>query len=144
MKALNILLLLILTSVSLNTYGAERTEIFRSFIWKFFKYPEFQAKRVQFPVERIRYVDKPMSFSPSFEKEQITQKDWVPIKGPSHFECESNCSDLLIYDNFDRKFRPSGQRVLSIEGVENGINSAYYFRLIDEKWFLVKIAWLDD
>lgn len=50
----------------------------------------------------------------------------------------------MIYDNFGKRQRASGERVLTFEGISNGINSSMYFRLIDGKWHLVKIEDFDN
>ena len=65
--------------------------------------------------------------------------DWSFYEGPADFQCDQNCYDIMVYDGFDKRQRDSGQRVLAFEGVSNGINSSMYFRLIDGKWWLVKI-----
>ena len=45
---------------------------------------------------------------------------------------------IQLYDNFQGTLEQTKERLLSYEGVENGISINYYFKLIDSKWFLVK------
>jgi len=143
MRIIQTLLFVTLTSLSFSASSiSEKNESFASFIWRFFKYSDFQINRIEFPVEILRFVDELKSLRPVLGKEQINKNEWKHILGPKHFGCQRNCFDINVYDNFEKKLNNTGKRVLSLEGVENGINSSYYFKLKENKWYLVKIEWL--
>ena len=46
---------------------------------------------------------------------------------------------VQIYDNFAQTLRDSSERVVAFEGMESGIRVSLFFRLVENKWFLVKI-----
>ena len=121
-----------------------QTMEFRHFLRDFFKSEEYQLKHVKFPMELVYYVYVEDEFDLVLETKQIEKKDWVHYEGPDYYECLTNCYDLVIYDTFDKKQKESGERVLSFEGVSNGINSSLYFKRIDGQWYLVKHEQFDN
>ena len=108
---------------------------FRLFIWRFFEDPEFQVSHVHFPLRKERK-DPNRGFA--IVSEMITKQAWKHLPGPEHYRCAQNCYDIIIYDNFARKFRGDTERVLALEGSDNGINNALYFKLESGEWMLVK------
>ena len=63
----------------------------------------------------------------------ITKENWK-------FDC-IYINDQYVtqtYDNFNMNLRETSERVISFEGVENGISIQYYFRRLDGLWLLVK------
>jgi len=50
----------------------------------------------------------------------------------------------MVYDDFSKTQKASGERVLAFEGVGNGINSSLYFRLIHGRWILIKAEFFDN
>jgi hypothetical protein len=44
-----------------------------------------------------------------------------------------------LYDNFEKKLDDSGERVLSISGIENGVSVSYFFEINQGLWYLIKI-----
>lgn len=60
-----------------------------------------------------------------------------------YYQCQTDCYDLIIYDNFEKTQRESSERVLSFEGVNNGINSSLYFKRFNGQWYLVKYEEFD-
>ena len=125
---------LILISACSSTSGRSQTIEFRHFIRDFFGGEDFQAAHTQFPLEVVSWTGDSEVTSTS-----VTRIDWEFYKGPAYFQCEKNCYDIVIYDDFAKSQSDSGERVLAFEGISNGINSSMYFRLTNGKWYLVKI-----
>lgn len=115
-------------------------EDFRLFLRRFFSDPSFQLERVRFPLEWQELVDNPdPAGEPFIERiRRKTSGEWNHLEGPAYFRCSTNCYDLVTYDNFRRRPSASTERVVAFEGVDNGINMALYFRLINGKWMLVR------
>ena len=107
---------------------------FRHFVREFFGSEAFQAAHTRFPLEVVSWTGD-SEVASIF----VSKADWEFYKGPAYFQCEQECYDIMIYDDFTKKQSDSGERVLAFEGVSNGINSSMYFRLTDGKWYLVKI-----
>ncbi|AFV00778.1 DUF4348 domain-containing protein [Simiduia agarivorans] len=115
-----------------------QTGEFRHFLWKFFNDPEFQKEHVLFPLEFVYYQHDENEFDAALATRYIDKENWKTYTGPNHYRCETSCFDLVMYDNFERKHKDSNKRVLSFEGVHNGIFSSLYFERIESKWYLVK------
>jgi hypothetical protein len=108
------------------------TENFRDFLVQFSSDVNFQKSRLKFPLEYVKLTE-------DFDKKhriEIEDKRW-------EFEnifYSAGCSEMYpeVYDNFDLKLKDSGERVLAWKGIENGVAVFYYFKKINDKWFLVK------
>lgn len=111
----------------------QKNYVFRHYLYQFFNDPAFQLEHVKFPLEHS-YVDDEFE---EFHK-VIAKAEWKHLPGPEHYRCESGCFDIVIYDNFEKKYANYDKRVLSFEGVENGISSSMYFEYLDGQWMLVK------
>jgi hypothetical protein len=122
--------------VGVSAYGSG-TEEFRPFLYRFFNEPSFQLDRVQFPLLKKSIVFDGEKYD-GIKEEMISRAQWKHVPGPDQYRCKTNCFDVVFYDNFERKFRESKERVVAFEGVGNGINAALYFRLENEKWKLIK------
>ena len=125
---------LILISACSGMSGRSQTIDFRGFVRDFFNSEDFQASHTQFPLEIVSWTGD-REFSSTF----VTENEWPFYEGPADFQCDESCYDIMIYDDFDKRQRDSGERVLAFEGVSNGINSSVYFRLTDGNWYLIKI-----
>lgn len=137
MKIMRIALLFIfLLPTQLFGAGIAQTMHFRDFLYRFFNDPEYQEKHVMFPYTFVYYSGEEEDSKLLVEKRG--KKAYQFIIGPDHYRCKQNCFDLVIYDNLKRNHKESGERVLALEGVENGINEVLYFKLIDSEWYLVK------
>src|SRR4030065_1953664 len=112
--------------------SASHTEDFRAFLYRFFNNPEFQLERVKFPIQFTESPD-----SDTHTTKTVDRGSWKHIAGPKHYQCKSNCFDIVIYDNFERKYTNDTKRLFSLEGVDNGINALLYFEAIEGKWYLV-------
>jgi len=131
-----LLIIALLFSSSFSYGGSSQTIAFRHFLYDFFQDPEFQ----------INHVANPYTYTTTSGDEVQSQlvstpknlDNWKHLEGPEHYRCNKNCYDLMIYDNFDKKHKESGERVLAFEGVKNGIYEMLYFKLTGSEWFLVK------
>ena len=121
--------------------NVQQTTEFRTFIRGFFSSESYQIKHVRFPVAFVHFqTGEPDS---ALITTYVEKKDWEYFKGPDSYRCLSDCYDIIIYDNYQRKFRDNKKRVLSFEGVDNGINTALYFEFINNEWYLIKYEQLD-
>lgn len=121
-----------------------QTVEFRHFVRDFFKIEEHQKNHVQFPLEVVYYSYDEDESDFVLTSRYIKNEDWKHYKGPDYYQCDTSCFDLVIYDNFEKKHKENNERVLSIEGVSNGINSSLYFKKIDGQWYLVKHEQFDN
>ncbi len=128
------LLLLLL----LSTPPAQRksSEEFREFCAVFFSDSTFQKARVTFPLLALTVND-----SAARVDTVLMQADQWHF---SDFGFLANNYNVQVYDNFKRLLRSSGERVVSFEGSENGIQFSLYFQLVEGKWYLVKWEDLSD
>lgn len=125
-------------NVALNTFqDTEKTNLstiedFNDFFYKFRNDSVFQLNRVKFPL-------KFEGLSDDYTKEEIAdikKSDW-------HFH--QFFSNEEYYVEISRtttvKEPETGTRLVSFNGIENGIYVSYEFKLIDTKWVLIK--WID-
>lgn len=113
--------------------GSYEPQNFREFLYHFFNDKEFQLRHIEFPLNN-QYIDDEFIE----RKRLINKQEWTHLEGPPHYRCEVSCYDILIYDNFEKRMEESGERVLALEGVDNGINESLYFALKNKQWTLVK------
>ena len=121
----------------------DQTVEFRHFIRQFFASEAYQREHVVFPLEMQAYAYDEESMDLELIAKRIRREDWRFYEGPDHYRCQTNCFDIMIYDSFQKTHRESNERVLSFEGVENGINTSLYFERRDGSWYLVKIEQFD-
>lgn len=115
---------------------AKETEDFRVFLRRFFHDREFQMERIRFPLPRVTLNAE----TRRKVTEKISRSAWEFLPGPESFRCRTDCFDIVLYDNFERKWRNDSRRVVAFEGVANGINSALYFLRQDKGWVLVRFV----
>ncbi|MDN3650067.1 hypothetical protein QWZ13_14195 [Reinekea marina] len=111
---------------------SDQTLDFRLFLYEFFGNEISQSEYVASEYTFEYYDDKTQEYI----EETRYSVDWEYLPGPNKFHCKTNCYDLIIYDNFQKTVENTGERVLSFEGVENGISLSLYFKLLDGKWVL--------
>jgi len=126
MKATFFLLLILLAQ---SVYSQKDREDFQSFCSNFFSDSTTQRERVKYPLKHVVYNQD----QDSFDTTLVSKKSWLF----SDFGFWTNNYNVKVYDSFAKKLRDSGERVLSFEGVENGINMSLYFKLVAGKWYLV-------
>ena len=136
MKAKILSIILLLFSMSVVGVENAQTSTFRVHLHRFFNDAEYQKSHISFPYTFIHPESE--DEEAILISEEITSREWQFMKGPDNFCCSENCFDLIIYDSFEKKHEDSGERVLSFEGVENGIYELLYFKLINNEWYLIK------
>ncbi|GAA5526193.1 hypothetical protein Maes01_02788 [Microbulbifer aestuariivivens] len=144
MRFITLFIAVLMISGCASKPSITQTVEFRHFVRDFFNIEEYQKKHVQFPLEVVYYSYNEDEFDAVLLSKHITEKDWKHYEGPDYYRCESNCFDLVIYDDFQRTHKESNERVLSFEGVSNGINSSLYFKRINGQWYLVKHEQFDN
>jgi len=110
----------------------EKPENFNEFVFKFLTDSTFQVHRIRFPLLTARLNLETLSLDTLVE----SRISWRFLGNPHPNEN----SRMQIYDNFERVLRQTGERVVSFEGIENGIDSSLYFKLIKGKWYLVRFV----
>ncbi len=126
MKKVHLILILIFSFCILKAQ-----ENFDKFISKFAQDSTFQYSRILFPLNCVTWDfenDKEFAFS-------LTINQW-------NFDrlYYDNFSDAytVFYDNFDCKFRETDEMVFRWRGITD-MDRRYYFKRINDKWYLVKI-----
>lgn len=138
-----LLLITVFTVCSGFLYAADKqTTEFRHFVREFFKSEEFQINSVKFPLEKVYFEGN--EINGKLVTKYIRREEWKHFPGPNYYRCQKGCYDLVIYDNFEKKNKKTNKRVLSLEGISNGIHSSLYFELINGAWYLVKYEELDN
>ncbi len=123
-----------------NTIASDSTKVdiefkgenFFIFFKDFCSDPEFQAKRIIFPLKE-EFLSEDLS---RIITNEINTGDWeyVELK-----KFEDNTFEYF-FNNFNKMDIPdTDEKVFSVMGIENGININYFFRRINYKWFLIKI-----
>jgi hypothetical protein len=114
-----------------TVYSQSKSEDFTSFTYSFFSDTLFQKERTIFPLMNLKFDPVKDDYDTSF----VTTKDWVY----SNYHFLDQMFHVQIYDNFKRTLRNTNERVVSFEGVENGIGLSLFFTNKHKKWFLLKI-----
>lgn len=143
-KTFFLLPILLLAACATGPDNNRQTVDFRHFVRDFFQSPDFQLSRIRFPLEVISYQYENGDGDPALVIDHISEDEWTFLPGPDFYQCDSDCYDIVIYDNFAKQHTDSGERVLSFEGVNNGINSSLYFTLQDGGWQLVRHEQFDN
>lgn len=105
-------------------------ENFDEFFTKFSGDSAFQVNRIKFPLEKEGLSDDLMEE----EKSKIAKKDWgyIPFFGAQEYYIQISSRE---------EEAETGLRYLEFKGIENGIYVCYEFKLVKNKWYLVK--WID-
>jgi hypothetical protein len=144
MKVIAFFISIFIISGCASKPNISQTVDFRHFIRDFFKIEEYQKAHVQFPLEVTYYSYEEDEFDTILTSKFIKKNEWEHYEGPNYYRCETNCFDLVIYDDFSKSHKESNERVLSFEGVSNGINSSLYFKRVNDQWRLVKHEQFDN
>jgi hypothetical protein len=126
------LILLVVLSATTYSPGQRKSEDFRDFIHSYVADSVFQRQRTYYPLPWIRF----NTDSNRYDTTYVAEDEWT--YGDFGFYAPRYA--VQMYDNFERVLRPTGQRVVSFEGLENGINMSLYFKLTKGKWYLVKVV----
>lgn len=107
--------------------NSKNKEDFNDFIYKFISDSLYQLDRIKFPLKSQRWnLDE-------VDSARIEKSEW---KITRLFLAEQYRPQ--IYDNFKREMRDTDERLLCLEGIENGINVEYGFRRITGLWYLTE------
>jgi len=108
-------------------------ENFDQFIHKFSIYESFQLERIKFPINVIVPDNEHEGMAPV--EETIGRYEWELL------DLTYDSTYLTrTYDQYYQGVRyGKDTAVVEIRGINNGIYADYYFTLIDEKWYLVRL-----
>ncbi|HBX44834.1 DUF4348 domain-containing protein [Limibacterium fermenti] len=124
--------------VELGTAGSSSdhpggAEDFRAFLDSFSARESFQLKRVKFPITATVPDEQDEGMAPMTET--IDKYDWEMLD----LYYDSTYA-TRTYDKYYQTVRfTSDTAVVEIRGIDNGIYANYYFKLIDNQWFLVTL-----
>jgi len=104
-------------------------EDFNTFIYKFCSDTSFQKDRIKFPIEASFFID----FDQDPLDTTVLKNDWK-----HNYLIMKEEYVIQTYDNFESELRNTDERLISYEGVENGILVNYYFKKIDNLWYLIR------
>ena len=126
MKKINLVLLFIFLCITVKSQ-----ENFDQFISKFAQDSIFQYNRILFPLHCVTWnYDDDTEFVFT-----ITINQW---KFDKLFYYNGSDAYSVFYDNFDCKFRETDEMVFRWRGITD-MDRRYYFKRINDKWYLVKI-----
>lgn len=111
--------------------GYSQSEDFALFIKRFSADTAFQKERVVFPIPQI-------SWDYENDKEKTTPIAKEKYRHQTLFDLNSECADgfYFFYPNTDTATTVKDM-VLQISGITD-MYVKYYFKLIDNRWFLIK------
>ena len=109
----------------------EESELFNLFLENFSRIEEFQLSRIHFPLRDCDFNSDDYDNCLKIKKPEWVFLDLLPKLNPP-------ISIIDIYDNFDLKVGNTGERVLAFEATETNVCIYYYFKLIEEKWYLIE------
>jgi hypothetical protein len=113
------------------TCFSNKKEVFEDFLMKFCYDESFQADRIKFP---LLYMHLNADLTES-DTVFLQLKDWEYTNLGFDPEIELRSQ---IYDNFDHSLKDTDERVFALFGIRDGLEIYYYFKRINQEWFLVK------
>ncbi|MDR1516574.1 MAG: DUF4348 domain-containing protein [Dysgonamonadaceae bacterium] len=119
---------------SLNIAQTSMSEDFQYFLDKFNNENFFQLKRIVFPI-RVTIPDTHNEGMAPME-ETIGKYEWELLDLTYDSTYASREYDSYFQNVVFRK----DTAVVEVRGIDNGIYADYYFKLIDNKWFLVTLT----
>jgi hypothetical protein len=121
-----------LSKIVYSPLAINSQEDFIPFLKKFMSDSTFQLSRVKFPIELKTWYDS--------DEEEFADTTYVLNQSDWNFNSIYNGLDSLtnfVY-SWDSNIRIKDEVRLFLGGVENGICVDYYFKIIDNKWYLIK------
>ncbi len=108
-------------------------ENFYAFLEKFNKEENFQLKRIIFPITVTIPDTEHQGMAPT--QESVTKYEWEPL--------DLTYDSTYVTRDYDKYYQTINFRndtaVVELRGINNGIYADYYFKLIDNEWFLVTL-----
>lgn len=120
--------------IFIMTLSAQK-ESFDHFITKFAQDSVFQFSRIVFPLKCITW---------DLEKDEesffyLPKDKWKYTRLYYKWYDKGYDGHDVWYDNFDCKFKDTGEMVYQVLGFTD-MDIRYYFKQIEEKWFLVQFS----
>jgi len=131
-----IILIMILLNLISQSFAQDSNQDFNSFSYKFFSDSSFQKGNIEFPLIMIIW----NSDTDDFDTSYVKPPQWVY----SDFNFFKNDFNVQLYDSFQKSLRNTKERVISFEGVENGIQVNLFFKYSSFSWRLVKLEDFSD
>tara|TARA_B110001450_G_C17443418_1_gene408880 strand:- start:256 stop:708 length:453 start_codon:yes stop_codon:yes gene_type:complete len=110
----------------------ENKENFFIFFQDFCMNEEFQLQRIQFPLAEIYLSEDLNDKIESFIKKE--NWEYIELK-----KFDDNTFEYYFNSFTDREIKETNEKIYSILGIENGVNINYFFKIVNGKWYLVKI-----
>jgi hypothetical protein len=135
-NVVQILLLIFLFNLFSKSFAQDSNQDFNSFSYKFFSDSTSQIESIKFPLIKIIWNSETDDFDTSYVK----STQWIY----SDFNFFKNNFNVQLYDSFQKSLRNTNERVISFEGVENGMQLNLYFKYSSSKWWLIKLEDFSD
>jgi hypothetical protein len=116
-----------LSAQKISTQQKVDKEDFLIFLQNFSEVQEFQRDRLM-----KKSLDCEVTENGDSTCHEIDKAKWKKVSLLSGGELR------LIYDNYSLSLRDNDERVFSIEGVETGAGTFYFFKRVGGKWYLLK------
>ncbi|MEP7265374.1 MAG: hypothetical protein ABI772_12790 [Bacteroidota bacterium] len=117
--------------LNIKVSHTEKAEIFEEFLEDFTLIKDFQISRVVFPLLDCAFPGEINSHC-----DTINKSNW------QHLVLLDTSKSVIqitkIYDNWNLKMNDTAERVLSFETNGKNVCSFYFFKRIENKWYLVK------
>jgi len=121
-----------LNKIVMDKMDFGNTESFIPFLKQFMSDSVFQMSRIKFPLE----------YKTFYDSDEENFLDTTLILNQSDWRFNSLFNGLKQLTNFSyswsSEFKDTDDMLLFVSGVENGIFIQYFFKRIDEKWYLIK------
>jgi len=115
-----------------------QNESFDHFLSRFCEDSLFQMERISFPLPRLYFdLDGLLSGKgDSYDTVYVDKSKWKFNR--LYFDLFEMGSGITeFYDNFDCKYRDTGEMVFRYVGLFTDVDLRYYFKRIRGKWYLV-------
>jgi hypothetical protein len=126
--------IIVLTLILFNNqvYGqGNKKENFDKFFEEFSFNDGFQKNRIKFPLLTLQFNDDKGALDTLYVK----ANDWK--YNSFYFRTEWQARGQ-IYDSFRHELKDTDERVFEWIGIGNDVDDLYFFKRIDDKWYLIK------
>lgn len=117
-----------------SNLSVSHNEDFYGFLEKFNTEEFFQMKRIVFPIKVVVPDAEDEGMAPM--EETIGKYDWELLDLTYDSTYASRDYDSYLQNIVFKK----DSAIVEIRGIDNGIYADYYFKLLDDKWFLVSLT----
>lgn len=120
--------------IASDSVASTNGEDFYAFLDDFSNDEIFQLKRIVFPIKATIPDVEYQGMAPI--EETISKYDWEPL--------DLTYDSTYLTRSYDQYYQTvrfnADTAVVEIRGINNGIYADYYFKLIDQKWYLVTLS----